>query len=345
MLTWLLSLNHLDTRQKIEFLTHITPYLIKDSNHEVLSRNAPRLLYMMEHKDKLTPDQLLFVLNAEKQIETLWEPAKAQFKQIAAQSGVPEIEKFLQTGLLDIHLLGANQDQMFTHVYMDDITGNNHSQPIIIEYINAISKIVLEGDAYPLFDDMTGSLVRNLIKENRIKVTETRTNRGKHTLLAGRLLEKLPLFDEATVDEIVDIRSELDKPLINFRQALIGFSEEMKNAPWDNDFPVEADQVFHQRVAPAILEIEEQVKQTQSLANFASRLINKPLASGGSLSVVISQAFALPDLASTALTMGGLTSSGATAIMEYREIWKERRDIERNQLYFYYKAGKLLSDD
>jgi len=143
----------------------------------------------------------------------------------------------------------------------------------------------------------------------------------------------------------MDIRSELDKPLVNFRQAIIGFAGDIKTVAWDKDFPVEADQVFYQKVAPTILELEERVKQTKSLSNFVARLASRPSASGGTLSVLISQALALPSLASTALTLGGLVSAGATSVLEYREIIKERREIEQNQLFFYYRAEKLLANE
>jgi hypothetical protein len=165
--------------------------------------------------------------------------------------------------------------------------------------------------------------------------------RGKHSVLAGKLLERLPLFHEATIDEILDIRKELEQPLIRFRSGVIGFSREMQHAGWDKGFPAEADLVFYERVAPAVLEIEEAIKTSKSLLALSNRLLNKPLASGGVLSVLLSQITELPMLASVAL-LGGAAAAAATVGSTYYDIVQDRKTAEQNQLYFYYRAGQHL---
>jgi len=303
MLALLLGLKTLTTRQKLDFLGTLAPQLVKESEREALQQNLPLIFQMMDNRDKLTTEQLLFLINFESQIETLWQPAMAKFEQFAEDAGVSEIDAALKTGILNVHMLGLKRDETLKYARMDDIISGKKQDSMLLEYVNEITKIVIDGDAYPLFDDMTGNLIGNMIKEERINVSESRALRGKHSILAKNLLEKLPLFDKASIDEIMDIRSELDKPLVNFRQAIIGFAGDIKTVAWDKDFPVEADQVFYQKVAPTILELEERVKQTKSLSNFVARLASRPSASGGTLSVLISQALALPSLASTALTL------------------------------------------
>lgn len=343
MLSLMLSLKTLTTKQKIYFLGSVAPQLVKESNRESLVRNLPVLYQLIEKRNELKPDQLLFLINIENQIETMWEPMIELFESYAVDAGAGEIETAINAGLLNIHVLGLQKDETFKFAQMNDIINKRKPESILVEYINAITRIVVEGDAYPLFDDMTGDFIGSLIKEERIDVSESRTARGKNSVLATRLLERLPLFEEASMDEIIDIRAELDRPLINFRRAIIDFSKDMKTAAWNKDFPIEADQVFYQKVAPAILEIEEKVKQTKSLSDFLIRLANRPVAAS-TLSVLISQAMELPGLASTALTIGGMIASGAASILEYKSVLKSRKDIEQNQLFFYYRAGKLLAN-
>ncbi len=228
----------------------------------------------------------------------------------------------------------------------DTVKRSSSNDRMLIEYVDFISRAVASGTTYPLFDDLTGNFIYNAIKEERLTISNIGAARGKHSVLAGNLLERLPLFDEATIDEIIDIRTELSQSLVRFRQAVIGFSEEMKYAAWERDFPAEADQLFHKRIAPTVLEIEEKIKSTRSLANFLERFVKKPLASGASggvISVMLSDVFAAPELAKYALT-GGLASAAVTTIVEYREILRERHNLAENQLYFYYRAGKLLSE-
>lgn len=343
MLAFVLALNHLNISQKMDFIVQIAPVIMKGEQKEVLVKNMPALRIMMANRGSLSPDQLLQLLNFESQIETLWEPMRAQIEQMAVQAGVPELDKAINTGLVTVELFGAGQGQKSNYVRLDDIVANQKSadsNKMIAEYLNSIARVLIEGDTYPLFDNMTGDIIRHMVQEDRIQVSEARAARGKHTLLARNLLEKLPLFEEATVDEVIDIRKELDRSLVNFRKAVIDFSNDVKTAAWDKEFPFEADNIFHKEVAPAILEIEEQVKQSRSLVNLVARLTTKPIVTGGALSVLLSPLQAIPELAG----IGGFVAAGTTVALEYRELLKERKAVENNQLYFYYKVGKLFSE-
>ena len=66
------------------------------------------------------------------------------------------------------------------------------------------------------------------------------------------LLRRLPLFEDAPVDEILSIRRELDGSLIRFRDAVARFSDGMRAAGWDPEFVDDAEDVFVREVEPAV---------------------------------------------------------------------------------------------
>lgn len=150
------------------------------------------------------------------------------------------------------------------------------------------------------------------------------------------------MFDDASVDEIIDIRRELDKPLIRFRSAIITFSREIESVPWQQEFSQEAEQVFYEHVEPAVLEIEESYKSNSLIAKMLRRFAESPLTlpSSSALGLLLSQATQLPDTVAQALSLSG----GATVVaLQAAKDWQERqKEIEKNQLYFYYRAGKLV---
>jgi hypothetical protein len=158
------------------------------------------------------------------------------------------------------------------------------------------------------------------------------------------LFERLPLFDQATVNEILDIRRELETPLTRFRSSIIRFSDSIRTAAWDEDFSFEADQIFQRDVQPAVLDLEEAVKTNKYLIALLRKVVDKPLTipSASALGILMSKLSALPDIASQAF--GLASASGLLAYDAYKDWLKDKRKIEENQLYFYYKAGTLLSD-
>jgi hypothetical protein len=93
----------------------------------------------------------------------------------------------------------------------------------------------LSGHTYPLFDDSAGQLVNTAIKEGKLVPLNTSASRAKQVGLSSNLLNRLPSFYNASVDEIVDIRKELDKPLVHFRSAIIKFSKEIESSSWERD--------------------------------------------------------------------------------------------------------------
>ena len=74
------------------------------------------------------------------------------------------------------------------------------------EFSEALFSAVTDGTTHPLFDEASSDLVQAAIRDGWISPTESSIGRGKHGGLAGHLLNRLPLFDRAPVDEILDIR-------------------------------------------------------------------------------------------------------------------------------------------
>lgn len=210
------------------------------------------------------------------------------------------------------------------------------------KFLARLQSAISSPKTYPLFDDFTGDLVRLGLKEGRLHTTPAQTERAKHLGLAANLLERLPSFDNATSKELIDIRRELETPLIKFRAAMIEFSGEIGSASWDADFPIEADKVFRQKVEPAISEIEEAVQNNSYLKALVWCAVEKPveIATTSGLGLMMSKATFLGDAALGAMGMGA--GAGVIALRAWQEHIEKRKDIENNQVFFYYKAQNLI---
>jgi hypothetical protein len=217
---------------------------------------------------------------------------------------------------------------------------NTNIKEWVAEFFDVVGNAVLAKETYPLFDGGTGELINFAFREGKLNPSTLSKSKSKQAGLSSDLLRRLPLFDQASIDEIMDIRRELDKPLVNFRAAIMKFSEEIENESWKEEFPQESEQVFRKYVEPSILEIEDIYNSNNTLMKFALGLSKVGVPS--TLGVLLAQATNLPQITALAL---GLGVGGTTiAALETRKEWLEKKhQIEQHQLYFYYRTGEMLT--
>jgi hypothetical protein len=270
-----------------------------------------------------------------------WDDMTEYASSIVSGMGGDGIIQAVDSGLLEVHA--------FKSVLERTVQESKHKD-FVLEYVGAVSEAISDGHTYPLFDEDTSEIISAGIAAGLIPVSDSTVVRGKEIGLAADLFGRLPLFPQATVKEILDIRRELDTPLHRFRAAMIMFSRNIKNAAWDQDFPSDAEQVFRRDVAPTIVTLEEEVRSNTFLSKLFSEFADKSLEVGGSvtasatLSALAVRMLNLPLTDVAALAIGPMLAVGGTAYNAYLK-WKEQqRSAEQNNLFFYYRAGTLLHD-
>jgi hypothetical protein len=271
---------------------------------------------------------------------TEFEDGIGEFLRVAGADGIVEA---VDTGLLDVHRFEAGGAERMGGLESEDQDRRQEEfiEDLFWEFLDLIGETVADGETNPLFDQMSGDLVRTGVEAGVISPSESALARGRRSGLASDLLQRLPLFDRATVQDVLDIRSELEGPLVRFRSAVMDLSDEIRSAAWDEDFPSDADAAFRKAVEPAILDIEEAVQANSSLGMLATRLF-RPGSVVTGLTLMLGTVAELPDVA--ALALGSGTTSAMTARGAYKE-WRESRDkIESNQMYFYYSARERLAN-
>jgi hypothetical protein len=307
-------------------------------------------------KGHLSSKEIILKRQVEQMLDSQWEEMRQVTNRLIQGSGIEELNSAIKNGFLELHSFkSTNTNDMVANFMAESIesaiaasTGikkrtTSQDDKIISEFVEQVFDSVSNGHTYPLFDEQTASLVQAGIKENKISVPEFGLDRGKQIGLVKHLFEYLPTFENATIDEILDIRKELDMPLTRFRRAIINFSQDIKSASWDKDFPPEADKIYYRDVAPALLEIDECVKSNKFLVTLLKTIAEKPavLPTGSLFSIAISQLSSLPNEIAASLGVG---IASASLIYEAYDQWsKNKKAIEQNLLYFYYGTNKRLS--
>jgi hypothetical protein len=270
----------------------------------------------------------------------VWREYERQMGDFARSAGAQGIVEARDSGILDLHQFGTGKLETLTELTPDNTTEKQELfDELTLEFFDLIAKATADGSTYPLFDDISGDLLRAGTDLGAVVISESSVARGRHSGLASELLRRLPLFEMATVNQILDIRRELASPLVRFRAAVVGFSEKIRSAAWDSDFASDAEMVFRKQVEPAVLELEEEVQSSSDLGELALRTFRPGDVAMG-LGVMLSSLTHLPALAAVAL------GSGVTATMTGRKAYEEwragRKTLEHNQMYFYFRSGERL---
>lgn len=248
-------------------------------------------------------------------------------EEMLMDAGAEELVPAIEVGLVTIDPLVRAGDER------DDALFN--------AYITRLRELLKTGHAYPLLDDQTGDLVRAAVSESAWELGASARRRGKQITGASRFMERLPAFPDASMQEILDIRERLRPPLVRFRAAMIEMERLIDAAAHEEEFEAEIADLYLEKVAPALQEIDEAVQDDKYLRQLAGALVDdaKTYVSGG-LSLAVAMFAQVPDLVAVAT---GLGVGAATAALQAG--WRSaggRQQTERHQLFFLYKLGGLL---
>jgi hypothetical protein len=193
----------------------------------------------------------------------------------------------------------------------------------------------LSSKTYPVFDPEISNVIAQLVDAELVLPTPSTVTRGKHGGLASYLLMRLPSFELAPMDAVLDIRQDLDKPLRNFRTAVADYSQEIATESWTPDFYSEAERIFEERVKDSVDEIEEETRSNNSILTFLKRA--SATAATGTFSAFVAKPESLPAIAALLWGVGSLPVAESLRR-------KKDTEIRKNQLYFYYGVQRALAN-
>jgi len=261
-------------------------------------------------KDKNTDFESLFEEEINKSLSRLSNAFYSAMNEVTSKIGINKLDPAIKSGLLDIYTIGKSR---------------------------------IPEETYPLLDENALKLAKANIKEGKLSIPDVDSEKIKQIGFVFDIFQRLPNFDNATIDEILDIRKTLDKPLIRFRSAIIEMSDYIRYKPWDEGFYYDVEKLFYHRIEPAVLEIEEECNSNKYLTKLLNIVAKRPweIPAGGIGGAIISKLAEVSNISATAIGM--VVGAGAVAYRSLNE-WKEKtKGIETNQMFFYYKTGKMLN--
>jgi hypothetical protein len=346
--TWIFALEQRD--MTLEDMIKTTREVEEMIPHMSFSSKAEMLIALMQNRaarqslESQNPTAHDLELRAGlKQVgEWQFEDLRKRHPTLDLEEAQLQLEPAVKSGVLEIHRFPVMEKENIGAAQMRG-TFDESMKRIADEFTAVIVGAVSDRTTYPLFDDGPAQIVRAGIAVGDVKPTDTRIGQAKQSQLAAKVLSRLPLFEEASMKEILDIRRELESHTTRFRSAIMKYGDTIRNASWNEEFDHEAEELFHREIEPAVLDIEDAVKSTPALSSLMIRKVAGIPALGSSvLSFVVAGQAQLETITSAIMSAGvGVATAVYDAIVQHR---KDRVTVEQNQLYFYHKAGQLIRD-
>lgn len=239
-------------------------------------------------------------------------------------------------GLMELGI--AQRRKLLVIDSLDDIWSEEESESLP-QWAQRIIRAAGDGTTHMLLDDWGRGI---LAKAAQASGLEPQSPSVKALPVAQELFARLPMFEFASIADVVDIRKELEAPLTRFKAGLIGFAADIEGEPWDPGFAAEVNGVIVERVAPAVAEIEEATASNSYLKELIIEAGKAaPKTTAGLLGVGVTTALGITaPLAAMMVVGAGATSAAAKAF----ETWRKQESETRtgNSMYFYYEAGRRL---
>src|SRR5215210_2574027 len=334
LLYGLVDVSKVPRDQRLDLIREHRPDLLSEKLWEDL--DFVKWLGSPKRRRNLRGPQLARLRRMEKgiqdSIDGVWDEIVRSAEENFEAYNARGLKEAVNSGVLDLHPFKTATVEAMLSGTAENLTRETEVEEVVAEYMKEAS-IAIEGPGYPLFDTQISSLVDVAVQGGSIKPTPASVHEGRHGGLAGDLLGRLPLFEEATIGEVLDIRRVLERHLRGFCSAVSNFSREVQSAAWNQGFAAEADVLFREKVAPEVQNIEEAVKENSSYAELGRRVARQALsrdsieraAYGAVLGAAVSGA---GDLAALAAGAFGVGTSVAQAGFDWHD---KLREIKANQ--------------
>lgn len=257
----------------------------------------------------------------------------------ARREGIVQIENADPGGELDLLVSCIVSAKLAQTGQRQD---NPHTKRLVETFVDKLSKHLSTGREYLIFDKPIADLTEAAIREGIFTPARGPAGRSAQAMAASGLMGRLPTFPMATVNEVLDIRSELAPSLMPFRSAMVTISKNFTSAPWESDFEDEIHDAWIENVRPAIEAIEVSVHDNHSLLSISAGLTGTATAAWPGLAIFAAGLLGHTDVLQ-ALGGTGVLAGTAPILQALRDRRTARNDIRMQPFYFLYAVNQTMS--
>jgi hypothetical protein len=257
---------------------------------------------------------------------------RAVTERMRVESGLAELEPAFKKKLVRFN---------------DKVALGDDTDTVIAAFIAELKRYLLDPTKFVLLDTEIASLAQSMIDEGLIQPHQRAVSNAGEAVLGTGFLTRLPAFTSAPMDELVDLRNDLDEPLGRYRRKVSDLRGKLQTGPFDGNVGAEIDAIWRTDVNPALFEIREAMADhrfarelLRGVVDDLSKFVKGDIVPAGGLTIITANAFDV----STAVTAGltatsALTPTAAKAIKARQE---GRAAARAHDLYYLYAVNRRL---
>lgn len=343
------GLQRFSARQQIQLIRRLAPVLTDADQHSQLEQGLGELDDFLRRsaRSRSLGDQILRA-GLLKQFEPMQQLIADAVRDMRTQIGIDQLAAARAKGLVQIENAdpGDELDLLVSSVTAAKLaeTGQRRDDPhtnrIADDFVGKLSKHLSSGREYLIFDESIANLTEAAIREGLFTPAKGPAGRSAQAMTASALMGRLPTFPSATVDEILDIRSELAPALAQFRGAMVTVASSFTIAPWESNFEDEVHDAWVGTVLPAVEAIDSSIRENRSILLLATGVAGAINTSLPGLAIV---AAGLLGHAGAATALGGAISGGVPLLQALRDRRAATLTVRMQPFYFLYATERGLA--
>jgi hypothetical protein len=320
MLAMTAGLGELSERDRISFLRQLIPIVAAEDSD---SLDGLDLYEQLRRRRNRTTQEIMAAERFRRELERHWDELQSVIERTLEQAGADQLVAAVDAGLLTIDPLLPG--------------GDFDLEEFLRAFVDKLAELLTASLSYPLFDDSAGGLVQAHVAEGLIVPSEGARGREKQVTAASEFMSRLPAFPAASIHEVLGIRDELKGPLVRFRAGMVEIADIIEAAPFEEGFQDEVQDIYIEKVGPALADMEDAVRQNAYLQQLlGSAVADMKTILTGVITLGVTQTADLSPLIAAGAAAGAATIQAA---------WNKQmvaRRIRQQQLYFLYRTEELL---
>lgn len=343
------GLQKFSPRDQIELLRRAAPILMPTDEVPVFQAGLEEVNDLLRSTERGgSGDQMLLRTVLRQKFAPIQRMLSESVQEITDDAGIDQLAHARAKGLLQIENAdaGDSMDLLVSCILSAKLAQSgernedSHTDRIMEMFVERLSKHLSSGREYLIFDQPMAKLTEDVIREGLFTPAQGPAGRCAQAMIASGLMGRLPTFPTATVDEVIDIRSELATSLTQFRSAMVTISKSFNSAPWETDFEDEVHDAWVENVLPAVESIDASVRDDSSLLSLATGITGA--ANTAYPGLAIFGAGLVGHVGAVAIA-GGALAGAAPILQAVRDRRTADSEIRMQPFYFLYAAEQALS--
>jgi hypothetical protein len=342
------ALGGLSIEQLLALAKEVSPYLMDDDEAGTLDRGIPELEEALRRisRDRSVRARALQT-GLLRQLEPMRDRLRTSVEEICRNAGIDQLAQARAKGLVRIDNFDSGDAvDLLAYCVISAKLAETGQRPearytdrLVEMFVSKLSDCLSSGRDYLIFDQNIASLTEAGIREGLFTPASGASGRSAQAMTASALMGRLPTFPDATVDEVLDIRTQLANPLTGFRGAMVTVAKDFTSEAWEKGFNDEVHDAWVERVAPALQGIEEAIRGNRSLLAIAAGVADAASASYPGLAIV---GAGMLDHVGAASAVGGAFAAGAPLLQALRDRRTAATQIRMQPFYFLYATAEAL---